>query len=138
MVATESSTIGVLIVAHGELAQGLAGAAHEILGEVPLLEALRLDPAAENPRQLVARTVEGLDAGAGVLALTDLFGGTPSNIALALCPHHKLEVVTGVNLPMLLRALTRRDGLELRALATEIAEYGQDQICLPNDLLVEK
>lgn len=81
--------------------------------------------------------VAGLDGGRGVLALTDLFGGTPANVALALGSDLSVEVVTGANLPMLLRVLTRRHELGLDALAAEALEYGRRQIMRPNQLLAK-
>jgi len=133
-----TSDIGVLVVAHGDLAAGLVSAAGEILGSAEGVHALRIDPGAEDPRQVVEDAIRELDRGAGVLALTDLFGGTPANIALALCPEYNLEVVTGANLPMLIRALSRRGAAPLAEVAADVAEYGKKQVLLPNQLLVEK
>jgi PTS system mannose-specific IIA component len=76
-----------------------------------------------------------LETGAGVLTLTDLFGGTPSNVAIAASADTNMEVVTGANLPLLLRALGKREQLSLHDLATTVAEYGRQQILTPNQLL---
>lgn len=133
-----TSNVGVLVVAHGDLAAGLVSAAAEILGPSEGIKALRIDPGAEDPRQVVEAAIRELDRGAGVLALTDLFGGTPANIALALCPEYNLEVVTGASLPMLIRALSRRSNATLKELAADVAEYGRKQVLLPNQLLLEK
>ncbi len=139
MLLTDSQNqIGLLVVAHGDLAQGLVGAATEILGEQERLTALRIDPQGPQPGDQLRKVTGQLDSGSGVLALTDLFGGTPANVALAVSANLNLEVVTGANLPMLLRALSRRSDMELHDLATEVAEYGCKQILTPNDLLPGK
>lgn len=129
-------TVGILVVAHGDLAAGLLGAVEEILGPQTALAALRLDPGVGDPRETMRAAVREIDGGRGVLALTDLFGGTPANVALALGSDLHVEVVTGVNLPMLLRVLSRRHELDLDALAAEAYEYGRKQIMRPNQLLV--
>lgn len=133
--AADKPAVGILVIAHGELARGLISAAEEILGPQAGLGGLRLDPGDGEPRLRLLDAMAGLDEGAGVLALVDLFGGTPSNIALALGPEHALEVVTGANLPMLIRVLTQRQRLALGELARTAADYGRQQILLPNQLL---
>ncbi len=101
------------------------------------MAALRLDPGDGDPRERMRTVVAALDGGHGVLALTDLFGGTPANVALALGNDLSVEVVTGANLPMLLRVLTRRHELDLDGLAAEALEYGRRQIMRPNQLLAK-
>lgn len=133
--ADQATRTGILVVAHGDLARHLIGAAEEILGPQRGITGLRIDPASGEPRKQLLDAVGDLDEGAGVLALTDLFGGTPSNVALAACPEKDMEVVTGVNLPMLIRALTRRGERSVGDLAEEVSDYGRRQIMLPNSLL---
>jgi len=97
--------IGVLIVTHGRLAQELLEAARAIAGELPNFHALALDwkEGLEEGKRRIAEEVRQLDSGEGVLVLTDMFGDTPSNAALALANALPLEVVSGVNLPMVVR-----------------------------------
>ncbi len=122
--------IGVLIVTHGEIGTALLESARQILDvevrQVATLSVWRQD----DPDDLILRArelVEGIDAGDGVLVLTDIIGGTPCNASLlcsraSKCP---MEVVSGANLPMLLSALSYRDRLSLEELATKACEDGK-------------
>ena len=96
---------GVLIVAQGRLAQELLAAAETIAGSLPRFRALSLDwsEGLERARQRIASEIAALDDGSGVLVLTDVFGSTPTNAAMAEAVPGKVEVVSGVNLPMVLR-----------------------------------
>jgi len=127
--------IGILVVAHGSLAAGLISAAEEILGPQAGVCPLRVDPTCENPKKLLIDKAKEVDSGAGILALTDLFGGTPANVAIAASPELSMDVITGVNLPILMRALLKRETLSLSDLTTAIAEYGRAQILTPNQML---
>lgn len=124
--------IQTLILSHGRLAQELLATAREIVGnDLPGVHHLALDwstPQAEL-RSAIAGTIAELDQGRGVLILTDLYGDTPSNLALDLSDPGRVAVVTGVNLPMVLRlsCLGNRD-LELATLAHLIQERGQQGI----------
>jgi PTS system mannose-specific IIA component len=89
----------------------------------------------EDARARLGEAVHRVDSGEGVLVLTDMFGGTPANLALTFLDE-KLEVITGVNLPMILKLTTARaDGLQLRAAAELVASHGQKNITLASDLL---
>ena len=103
--------IGKLILTHGGLAKELLAAAQKISGELPGFAALSLDwdVSLETARENVVAALASLDQGEGVLILTDMFGGTPCNVAAALMDYGRVEMLTGVNLPMLVRALTYRD-----------------------------
>jgi len=105
--------IGVLIVTHGEIGTSLLASAAQILGapaqQVATLSVWRHD----DPDDLVLRAqelLEGIDDGDGVLVLTDIFGATPGNVVSRLLQNGRVEGVSGVSLPMLLRVLTRREG----------------------------
>jgi PTS system mannose-specific IIA component len=109
--------VQVLILSHGALAHALVETAERIVGELEDVQALSLDW--EEPRESLlarlAQVISSLDRGDGVLILTDLFGDTPSNLALGLIASGRVEVVTGVNLPMVLRLAcqgTRPQSLE--------------------------
>jgi PTS system mannose-specific IIA component len=89
----------------------------------------------DDARARLGEAVHRVDAGEGVLVLTDMFGGTPANLALTFLDE-KLEVITGVNLPMILKLATARaDGLQLRPAAELVTSHGQKNITLASDLL---
>ncbi len=105
--------IGVLIVSHGEIGTALFSSASQILGGTPKQVATLSVWRQDDPDDLVLRArelMEGIDAGDGVLILTDIFGATPGNVVSKLLRNNKVEGVSGVSLPMLLRVLTGRDG----------------------------
>jgi PTS system mannose-specific IIA component len=105
--------IGVLIVTHGEIGTALLGSASQILGAAPPQVATLSVWRPDDPDDLVLRAREligSIDAGDGVLVLTDIFGATPGNVVSRLLTDGKVEGVSGVSLPMLLRVLTGRNG----------------------------
>lgn len=104
--------IGVLIVTHGEIGTALLASASQILGSTPKQVATLSVWRQDDPDDLVLRArelMEGIDAGHGVLILTDIFGATPGNVVSKLLADGRVEGVSGVSLPMLLRVLTGRD-----------------------------
>jgi PTS system mannose-specific IIA component len=126
--------IGVVVVTHGGLASELVAAATQIVGELPRSAAVSIgwsdDPVAA--REAVEKAIAEVGA-EGALVLTDMFGGTPTNLALpSLGP--SVEIVTGVNLPMLIKLSSVRDG-ELKDVARVIREYGQGAIHVASELL---
>jgi PTS system ascorbate-specific IIA component len=105
--------IGVLIVSHGDIGNSLLTSASQILGEPPAQVATLSVWRADDIDDLVLRArelMEGLDSGDGVLVLTDIFGATPGNVVSRLLEDGRIEGVSGVSLPMLLRVLTGRNG----------------------------
>ncbi|QJA06941.1 PTS sugar transporter subunit IIA [Thermosulfurimonas marina] len=128
---------GIVVIAHGNLARELAQVATFILGRGsgPLLP-LDIDPseAPEKIRERVAGAIKEADQGQGVLILTDLFGGTPSNFGLAFLEEGRIEVVSGVNLPMIIKALQHQD-LPPRELANLVTEAGRKSIIRSAGLL---
>lgn len=104
--------VGTLILTHGGLARELLAAAEVIAGKLPGFEALSLDwtEGVEEARLKILAAVRRLDRGDGVIVLTDMFGGTPCNLAQQLAEPGKVEVLTGVNLPMVLRLGCRTGG----------------------------
>jgi PTS system ascorbate-specific IIA component len=105
--------IGVLIVTHGEIGTALLESASQILGERPTQVSTLSVWRQDDPDDLVLRAremMDQIDAGAGVLILTDIFGATPGNVVSKLLKNGKVEGVSGVSLPMLLRVLTGRNG----------------------------
>jgi PTS system mannose-specific IIA component len=129
--------VGVIVATHGRLAQELLACAQAIVGDLPRARAVSVgsDVPVDAARDAMALAVHDLDDGDGVLVLTDMLGGTPANLALGLLDA-KVEVVSGVNLPMLLKLATcRAAGARLREVAHLIGEYGQKGIVLASELL---
>ncbi|MGD1146333.1 MAG: PTS sugar transporter subunit IIA [Thermoanaerobaculaceae bacterium] len=132
--------VGILVISHGRLATELLAAARTI--ETALVEQARaitlewnLDP--EAARAEIAKALKELDNGDGVIVLTDMFGGTPTNLSLGFLDPARSEVVTGVNLPMLIKlaGARRQTGRGLRALAKLVAEKGQKSIYVVSEIL---
>ena len=131
--------VGVLIVTHYRLGEEFLQALRLILPEAPTFEAVSVDPtmAVEDIRGRIAAGLKSADDGDGVLILTDMFGGTPSNMSLSFHDEHQVEVVTGMNLPMLIKLATMRDEKPLDELATFIKAYGQRNISVASELVPE-
>ena len=132
-----SGMIGLVVATHGRLAEEFLRTAEGIVGPLEQCEAVSVAAGAsmEDARARLGEAVKRVDRGEGVLVLTDMFGGTPANLALTFLDE-KLEVVTGVNLPMILKLATARQGeLALRAAAELVAGHGQKNITLASELL---
>ena len=130
--------IGIVICCHGKMGEGMRDAAEMIIGPQEQLSTISVKPGDGGSEILEGLTtaIKEVDSGDGVLLLTDLFGGTPTNIGCALLGEADVEVVTGFNLPLLIKALTsRRDVIILSELARIAAEYGQRHISIAGDLL---
>jgi PTS system mannose-specific IIA component len=132
--------IGGLIVTHGRLAIELLNAAEMIVGETHHIAAVTLgwhddvDTAASEIRKALER-VQGPD---GALILTDMFGGTPTNIASTLLDPGKVEIVTGVNLPMVIKLAEVEEGAALVNVARQLRDTGQASIHIASDLLAPR
>ncbi len=131
--------VGVLIVTHYRLGEEFLQVLRLILPEAPSFEAVSVDPtmAVEDIRGSIAAGLKSADKGEGVLILTDMFGGTPSNMSLSFHDEHQVEVVTGMNLPMLIKLATMRDEKPLDELAAFIKAYGQRNISVASELVPE-
>ena len=136
---SKPSQVGVLIVTHYRLGEEFLQALRLILPEAPRWEAVSVDPKmpVEDVRGAIAAGLKAADEGEGVLILTDMFGGTPSNISLSFHDEHQVEVVTGMNLPMLIKLATLREGKPLAELAAFIKAYGQRNISVASELVPE-
>jgi PTS system mannose-specific IIA component len=132
--------VGILIVTHGELANELLRTAQEIVGKLPRVEAVSIHAAEqiEKARKKIEALLQRVNDGSGVLIFTDLFGGTPSNLVLSYLEAGKVEVVTGVNLPMLMKLPSLREERDLRALADKLARYGQRNILVASEFLAKQ
>lgn len=128
--------IGALILSHGRLAAELLAAAQVIAGALPGFEALSLDwsDRFDEAQVKVREALTRLDQGDGVLVLTDMFGGTPCNVSLTFLQPGRVEVLTGVNLPMVLRlACMPRPEMGVHDLALWLREKGKQSICLASE-----
>ncbi len=130
--------IGVVICCHGKMGDGMRDAAEMIVGPQAQIEVVSVNPGVGGNEILeqLGRAIKEVDTGEGSLLCTDLFGGTPTNIACALLDEANTEVVTGFNLPLLIKVLTTREEVsELRELAVTASEYGRRHISVAGDLL---
>jgi mannose PTS system EIIA component len=132
--------IGILIVTHQELAEALLSVWDLILGRQEGIAAVSLDPSAapEVSRQQIQRGLSQVSGGNGVIILTDMLGGTPSNLTLSFLQEGKVEVVTGVNLPMLMKLNHIRDQQDLREAALALKQSGQKGIAVASEVLNKK
>jgi len=131
--------IGVVIVTHYELGQQMLQALRSILPNAPEFYAVSVSPdqSVDEMRKAISDKLAKAENGQGVLILTDMFGGTPSNIALSFLDELKVEVVTGINLPMLIKLATLRDEKSLEELASFIKDYGRRNISVASELVSE-
>jgi PTS system mannose-specific IIA component len=131
--------IGVVIVTHYGLGAEFLQALRLIIPEAPDFQSVSLDPAqsVDEMRASILERLRAVDGGEGVLILTDMFGGTPSNVSLSFLDEHHVEVVTGINLPMLIKLATLREDKPLEELANFIKEYGRRNISVASELLPE-
>jgi len=130
-------SLGVVVVTHGQLASELLNAAEMIVGDLPGFAAVSIgwqDPV-DTAREAIERAIARVDRGGGVLLLTDMFGGTPANLGLTFLEAGRIEVVTGVNLPMLIKLAKAPEGDDLRARARELCDHGRAAIRVASDLL---
>ena len=132
--------IGVVVVTHGQLATELLNAAETIVGELPRFAAVSIGWHEDtgDAREEIAQALGRVQQGQGVLILTDMFGGTPSNLALTFLGQDNVEVITGVNLPMLIKLAGLNEQASLLDAAREMREHGRNAIWVASDLLREK
>jgi PTS system mannose-specific IIA component len=129
-----------LITTHGNLGSELIKSAELIRGSLKGIVHVSIDQTkgVEDLKKEISTAIKKLDQGRGVLILTDLFGGTPSNISLSFLKEGKVEVITGVNLPMLLKLPDIREGMVLKEFAQVVKEYGIKNISLASEILSKK
>jgi len=128
--------VGVVIVTHYGLGEQFLQALRLIVPDAPPFHSVSVEPtqSVDQMRGLISAALKEADQGAGVLILTDMFGGTPSNMSLSFLDEHHVEVVTGLNLPMLIKLATLGESRPLEELARFIKEYGQRNISLASEL----
>jgi PTS system mannose-specific IIA component len=129
--------IGVVVVTHGQLATELVNAAEMIVGDLPQFTAVSIGwhDDVNDAREDIVQAIERVRGEAGVLLLTDMFGGTPSNLGMTFLEKDRLEVITGVNLPMMIKLASLRSSSDLQGVAREMRDHGRNAIWVASDLL---
>jgi PTS system mannose-specific IIA component len=129
--------IGLVLVTHGRLAAEFITAMEHVVGPQEAIEGICIDADddMELRRKDIADAIQLCDQGKGVIILTDLFGGTPSNLAISLLEGGRTEVIAGVNLPMLIRLESARKAMDLRAAVIAAKEAGQKYISVASEML---
>ena len=129
--------IGVVVVTHGQLATELVNAAETIVGDLPGFAAVSIGwhEDTEDARHEIEQAITRVNKGGGVLILTDMFGGTPSNLAMSFLAQGSVEVITGVNLPMLIKLANLSEQDDVLTAAREIRGQGRNAIWVAPDLL---
>ncbi|MCC6329643.1 MAG: PTS sugar transporter subunit IIA [Acidobacteria bacterium] len=122
--------IGAVIVSHGQLANELLAAAETVIGDLDNIVAVSIGwhDNVEAAKDEIQRAINSVSQGAGVLLMTDMFGGTPTNISAMFLEDGKVEIVTGVNLPMVVKFATHGDDSSLSEIAREVEEQGKQSI----------
>jgi len=131
--------IGIIIVTHGNLALELKSAMEHILGIQKNIEIISIKPDddLEIKKSALEESIKKVDEENGVIILTDMFGGTPSNLAISLLKIGKIEIISGVNLPMLIKLIGLRDSNDIQKVATESKESAQKYISIASEILSE-
>jgi mannose PTS system EIIA component len=129
--------IGVVVVTHGQLAIELVNAAEMIVGELPQFTAVSIGwhDDVNDAREDISQAIDRVRGHEGVLLLTDMFGGTPSNLGMTFLESGCLEVITGVNLPMLIKLASLRGSADLAQVAHAMRDHGRSAIWVASDLL---
>lgn len=130
--------IGILVVTHNQLGDALIESAGFIIGGRPTaLESISIDlnQNAESLRKKIADTIKKVDQKDGILILTDMFGGTPSNLSYSFLEEGRIEVLSGVNLPILIQAVNNRDKMNLADLGNNLEKFGKKSISLASGIL---
>lgn len=129
--------LGMVLVTHGRLAAEMVTAMEHVVGPQRAVATVCIGPNdnMEMRRTEIADAIAKVDEGRGVIILTDLFGGTPSNLAISLLEADRTEVIAGVNLPMLIRLESARKAMELRAAVIAAKEAGQKYISVASEML---
>ena len=132
--------IGLVLVTHGRLAEEFIAATEHVVGPQERVRAICIGPDddMEQRRREIATAVEDADAGDGVIILTDMFGGTPSNLAISLLDKDNVEVIAGINLPMLIKLAKVRGDVALPDAVIQAQESGRKYISVASSLLADR
>lgn len=131
--------IGLVLVTHGRLASEFVTAMEHVVGPQPEVEAIAIGPEddMEARRADIATAIAKVETGKGVILLTDLFGGTPSNLAISLLERGRVEVIAGINLPMLIRLASARKTMKVIDAVAAAREAGRKYISVASEVLGE-
>jgi PTS system mannose-specific IIA component len=131
--------IGLVLVTHGRLAAEFVTAMEHVVGPQTAIEAICIGPDddMEGRRADIAAAIKAVDDGSGVILLTDLFGGTPSNLAISLMEPGRIEVIAGINLPMLIRLEGARKMMKIKAAIAAARDAGRKYISVASEVLGE-
>ena len=129
--------IGLVLVTHGRLAEEFVVAMEHVVGTQEAVATVCIGPHddMEARRKEIAQAIKKVDSGSGAVILTDLFGGTPSNLAISLLKKDKTEVIAGINLPMLIRLAGARKSIDLAAAASAARDAGRNYITIASEFL---
>jgi len=133
--------VGLVIVCHGELGAELIKVAEVIVGKMEAVEAVSIGSVidVDTAREEIGGAVKRLNTNEGLLILTDMFGGTPSNLSLSFLDEEKnIDVITGVNLPMIIKFANHRKGKTLKEIVTLVREGGAKSIIVASEMLQQK
>ena len=131
--------IGIIIVTHGNLALELKSAMEHILGVQRNIEIISIKPDddLDIKKSALEESIKKVTKDSGTIILTDMFGGTPSNLAISFLKIGKIEIISGVNLPMLVKLIGSRDSNDLQKVARESKESAQKYISIASEILSE-
>ncbi len=131
--------IGTVLVTHGALGEELVAVAEKIVGKLPYVTAVSVGwhDDVDDAKSRIEESIKKVDQGKGVIIVTDMFGGTPSNVAMSFMVANKVDVVTGVNLPMVVKLGSQKGEETLSGLATLVRDLGKRQIARAGELLGE-
>ena len=130
--------IGIIIVTHGQMGSALIDTAQFVLGNRPenlVSISIDLNENADMLRSKISKGIESVDNNMGILILTDMFGGTPSNLSYSFLEEGKVEVISGVNLPILIKAINTRNETDLGKFAATLEAFGKKSISLASGIL---
>ena len=129
--------IGMILVTHGNLAEEFVHAMEHVVGHQDAVATVCIGPSddMERRRREIANAIKQVDTGEGTIILTDLFGGTPSNLAISLMKKGKVEVIAGINLPMLIRLAKARGCMGLEQAVTAARDAGRNYITIASEFL---
>lgn len=132
--------IGVVIVTHGKLAEAFVSVTEHVVGKQEHMQAVGIEPEddAEQARERIIKAIKDVDTGGGVVILTDMFGGTPSNLAISVMDAHGVEVVAGVNLPMTIKLASVRGKVPLADAVNQAQDAARKYINVAGNLLANK
>jgi mannose PTS system EIIA component len=129
--------IGLILVTHGRLAEEFVHAMQHVVGRQEAVATVCIGPNddMERRRKEIADAIRAVDSGAGAIILTDLFGGTPSNLAISLMDAGRVEVIAGINLPMLIRLAGARKTMDVVAATVAARDAGRNYITIASEFL---